>query len=223
MAWSYNCSWHQVAVKGQPPAAIYIHWFGRESTTVFPFPTPSAWLLKWSGLHSFLYSNKDSFLPFTEAHGHTRTHTLTFAHSAPQTHVDSRIEDMPMACTFGETTAFVCCCQNQMHISPSLSCFQWHWERRLEQIWISLRSSHISLLLSKEQFWLFFFFNLVKLKNKQNRSNSPISPTPPPSCLLEPPVCSLYLLICGVCYCYLDSMHKGDHTVFFFFCLTYFT
>lgn len=48
MAWGYNVQLTSVTVKGQPPAAIRIYWFGRQSHSA-PFPLPSSgWLLSWS-------------------------------------------------------------------------------------------------------------------------------------------------------------------------------
>lgn len=80
MAWGYNLQLSSVTVKGQPPAAICIYWFGRESLQSSLPPTPSG-LAVWSLLHSFLYSSKDSLSLFTQTYTHTLTHTCS--HTLP--------------------------------------------------------------------------------------------------------------------------------------------
>ena len=58
---------------------------------------------------------------------------------------------------------------------------------------------------------------------------SPVLPILPPHLhLWQPCVCSLYLWVCFcfvtfVCFVFLDSTYKWDHTVFVFLSLTYFT
>lgn len=160
MAWGYNLQLTSVTVKGQPPAAVCIYSSGRESAAVFPSPHSLLLLSNWSLLHSFLYSIKDSFSPL---HKHTPTAIPT--HALPQMHVDSETEDAPIACIVWGTTAFPCCCQNQMHCSAkSPSRLEWHLEGQKGQVRVS-RTGHSPL--SKEQFWCqnHFIWSTQALKN----------------------------------------------------------
>lgn len=130
-----------------------------------PTPLPSHGLaLNWSRFHSFPYSSKDSFSPFTQTYIHTQTHTLTLTHSLPQMHVDSETKATPWLVYSGEPRLLDVAAKTKYLLFQGHSLSQRHLEWQRGQDRVSLSSSHISLPWNRGQFWFgwVLFFVLIQ-------------------------------------------------------------